>query len=101
MKRTRQAPDDRRSAILQASLKLAERSDYRYMTRSDIARAAGCSNNLITHYFSSMSKLRVAVMLLAIETRSLSVIGQGLLAKDLRAMRAPESVRREAIAAML
>lgn len=101
VKRIRQAPDERKAAILAACLKLAERSDYRYMTRSQIAVCAGCSINLITYYFSSMAKLRAAVMALAIETKSLPVIGQGLLARDIRAMRAPKQVRRAAIALML
>lgn len=101
MKRTRQAPDERKAAILAACLKLAERSDYRYMTRSQIAGVAGCSNNLITYYFDSMSKLRAAVMSLAIEKQSLPIIRQGLLARDTRAMKAPETLRRAAVAAML
>lgn len=101
MKRNRQQPQVRRQAIISACLRLAVKTDYRQLKRAQIARAVGCSTNLITHHFRSMDKLRHAVMSEAIEQKNLCVISQGLIAKNRQALSIPEQLRKAAITHLL
>ena len=59
--RTRQA-DRRRSALIEAALRLFAERGFRATTIADIASATGTAHGLVYHYFSSKEELLEAVL---------------------------------------
>jgi AcrR family transcriptional regulator len=90
----------RRAEILAAALALAEQTDYRHITRAEVAQAAGCSPALVAHHFGNMAELREQVLFEAVERECLRVVAQGLIAVDPIAWGAPQSVRAAALRAV-
>jgi AcrR family transcriptional regulator len=90
-----------KQTILTAALQLARRHGYTNVTRCQIAALSGCTSTLVPHYFGTMPQLRRAIMGEAIRTRDLTVIAQGLIAKDVRAMNLPDELKREALESLL
>ena len=99
MKNKRMKPTERKLEILDAALLVAERGNYASITRDAIAKQAGVSSTLVQHYFGSMTKLKRAVMRRAVKCGNLTVIAQGLIAKDEHAMNAPHALRDRAFRA--
>ena len=91
---------ERRGEIMSAALRLAAESSYVTVTREAIASSAGCSNALVSAHCGTMQQLRRAIMGEAIRTRNLTVIAQGLSAKDPRAMGLDDELKREAVATL-
>lgn len=106
------APADRRQQILEAAVSQAAKVGYANIRREAIAAAAGVSPALVNVYFSTMQQLKRDVMRAALaavrdvapccaEHRAgLAIIGQGLANKDKHAAKAPEAVKRAALAAL-
>lgn len=90
----------RKRELLSAALALSVRHGYNHVTRAQIATAAGCSEGLVTHSLGTMTTLRRAIMGEAIRAECLPVIAQGLAARDARAMRIPDDVKRRAAATL-
>lgn len=101
MTRTRLQPADRKAEILDAALTAAARSDYRTITRDQVAERAACSPALVSLYFGTMTKFRRAIMSAAVARRVLPVIAQGLTAGDPKARRAPEDVKAAALRGLM
>lgn len=97
MKQQKLEARERLAQILAAALKMATRDGYQRITRDTIARAAGVSEALVTHYLGTMPELRRAVMREAIRAGCLPVIAQGLAARDRHALKAPAAIRTEAL----
>lgn len=93
-------PKDRKQQILDAALLIAERKGYMNVTRQDIGEAVGCVNATITYHFTTMRQLQRDMMRAAVRERKLVIISQGIVARDPHALKAPEDVRKEAMAAM-
>lgn len=98
---TRLKPNDRRDQILDAAIHVAEREGYARMTRDQIADHAGVATGLVSHYFGTMPQLRRTVMRHAVIRENLIVIGQGIAAGDLHALKAPYEVKQDAMRALL
>ena len=96
----RQNPKDRKADILAAAVRMSALHGYHRVTREDIALAAKCSPTLVTHYFSTMTYLRRAIMRAAIHTQCLAVVAQGLAMADPVAQKAPQAVRDAAVATL-
>ena len=79
--RKRMKPEERAEEVLQAALVVASETNYRTMTREDIAQRAGVKAPLVTFYFKSMDELRRQVMARAISNRILVIIAHGLVNK--------------------
>lgn len=94
-------PLDRKPAILRAATTLARQHGYTKVSREAIATAAECSPALVSTYFGTMLKLQRAVMGEAIRTGDWVIIAQGLVARDPRAMRIPEAMRRAAVESLM
>jgi len=90
-------PADRKMQILDAAIKLAHIHGYQNISREAISDKCGVSPALISHYLGTMKSLRRYVVGEALKRNDLRVIGQALVAKDKRALGAPESVRRAAL----
>ena len=98
---SRLKPEVRREQILQHAVEAAQAHGYRHITREDIARRAGVTVNLISHYFGTMPKLKRAVMREAIRRGDVTVLAQGLAAKDPHAQKAPLELKRKAVDQLL
>jgi AcrR family transcriptional regulator len=88
---------DREQQILDAGLRLSREFSYLSVTRQQIADEIGSSRSLISVYFKSVKDLRIAIITEAIKQQDLIVIAQGIVARDSRALRAPEALRRKAM----
>lgn len=98
---TRLSPKDRNASILDAALRMARLHGYQRVTRADIAVAAECSEALVSSYLGTMIAVRRAIIRAAIKQKDLVVLAQALAAKDAHAQKAPEELRRAAIAMLL
>ena len=95
-------PDtDRKAKLVTAALHIATSEGYNRISFDDVARRAKCSKSLVMHYFSTMPKLRRAIMSAAVAKGHLPVIAQGLAARDSKALAAPEVLRRAALDSLL
>lgn len=98
--RQRNEPKVRKDQLLQAALREAGRCGYQNIRREGVAKAAGVSVSLVTHYFETMTQLKRAVMRAAVAQEDLPVLAQGLAAKDKHALKAPKELQQLAAAAM-
>jgi AcrR family transcriptional regulator len=90
----RQDPKDRRKEILATALRMSVNYGYQRVTRADIAGAAKCSEALVSHYFTTMTQMRRAIMREAILRQSLPILAQGLAMGDPQAQKAPAALRQ-------
>ena len=97
---SRQNPKDRQASILDAALRMSRLHGYQRITRADIAAAAECSDALVSSYFGTMVQVRRSVVRAAIKQRDLVVILEAMLAKDPHVQKAPEELRRAAVASI-
>jgi AcrR family transcriptional regulator len=91
---------DRKEQILETALRLAEKMGYTNITRAGVADAAGVAPSLVSHYFTTMGKMKRAVMRQAVKRAVLSIVAQGLTLKDDQALKAPEELRARAAASL-
>lgn len=83
--------------ILRAAVMLSPQSSYRELSRSELARHVGCSENLISHHFGSMAGLRTAIITHGVAERIPAIVAQGVACKDPIALAAPAEVREAAL----
>jgi AcrR family transcriptional regulator len=100
MKQQKLEARERLAQILAAAVKMAAREGYQRITRETIAKAAGVSEALVTHYLGTMPELRRAVMREAVRTECLAVIAQGLTSRDKHAAKAPPELQQKALRAV-
>ncbi len=93
--------EDRDSRILNAAMECAEADGYQWITREQVAAAAGVSVGTINTAYGTMRELKRAVLTAAVERRNLALIAQGLADRHSIVMEAPEALRREAAAHMV
>ncbi len=86
---------DRIEHLTQAALEVAERDGLAGMRRDAIAEHAGVSHALVTHKLGTMAEVRRRVLGAAIQRKNLRVLAEGLAARDKRALRMPEDLKRE------
>ena len=98
-KTKRLTPSDRRAEILGAALSASETHGVTNITRDQVANAAGCSAALVTTYFGSMERLRTAIVREAIKVPNLPVLAQALVARYHVAAKAPDALKKKALAA--
>lgn len=92
-------PKTRRAEIMRGALSACALIGYSRVTRDQIAAHAGCSPTLLTYHIGTMPNIRRAIMRAAVREECLSVIAQGLALRDPQAMKAPEELRKRALAA--
>lgn len=86
--RTRLAPPERKQAILEAALQCAAAAPYHTVTREAIGARANCAPGTVSHYFSTMTKLRRAIMREAVVRGIVSIVADGLAQRDTQAGKA-------------
>lgn len=97
----RHKPEVRKAQVLAAALVLANADHYQRLSRNQIAEAVGISGPSIQYHFKTMAKLKRDIVRAAIRQEDLGVIAQALIAKDDRALAAPEELKRRAMEAAL
>lgn len=98
--RTRLAPSDRKATILEAALVCAGTAPYNTITREAIGLQAGCAPGTVSHYFSTMTKLRRAVMREAVSRGIVAIVADGLAQRDPQAAKAAPETLKAARAAL-
>jgi AcrR family transcriptional regulator len=98
--RKRLDPVDRKEQILDAAISEARKVGYSRLTKEAIAQAAECSPALVNFYFSTMTKLRRALMRAAVKREVLEIIAQGLVDKNPQAQAASDAVKRRALSTL-
>ena len=95
---SRLQPDNRKSLIMEAALKVAgEPGGFSTLTREKVAREADCSEGLVSRYYGTMPQFKRKIMRKAIELRELGIIAEGIATGNTYALSAPEELRREAL----
>lgn len=93
--------DTRKQHILDAAMTEANKHGYNRVTREQIAARAECASGLVSHYFGTMVCMKRAIMSEAIRTRELRIVAQGIADGHPKAKRAPEELRRAAVATLI
>lgn len=84
--------------ILAAALSLAAQRGYTNVTRDAVAHRVKAAPSLVNYYFKTMKVFRRQLMRHAIRKGDLCVVAQGLIARDVHALKAPADLRARAIA---
>lgn len=97
---TKLKPAERKKQILDGAVEQAKRVGYQHVTRDAIAASVGVSAGLINLHFSTMTQLKRDIMRAAVKRKILSIIAQGLAAGDAHARKAPDDLKRLALASL-
>lgn len=93
-------PEVRKPLIVEAAAFIAQRDGFYNFTRDAVASKADISSGLVTKHFGTMQALRRDVMRYAIRNGVLSIIAQGLAAQDVQAKKAPDALKKKALATL-
>lgn len=91
----------RRGQIIAALVDVAERTDYRLVTREQVAEAAGCTAPLVSTYLGTLPEIREFAVQYGIDVGNLKIIGQAMAARHPLARRLDFSTKLAAAAAYL
>lgn len=97
---THKLPKRRLDELTTVAMVLAQRRGYLAVTREMIAEHAKVSPALVSHYLGTMKNLRRTMVRKAIDEPVLSVLAQAIAARDTHAMRAPDELRKRALASL-
>lgn len=90
-----------RCNILEAAYQLAQKDGWNNFKRDDVSDLAGVGAGSVNHHFKTMSQLRDTVMRKAIQTGCLTIVADGLAARNKYAQQAPEALKREALETLI
>lgn len=96
----RMTPTDRKAAILEAAINVAQQKGFALFRLHHIAEAAECSNALVISHFSTMTQVKRAVMRAAIKREILSIIASGIVNAEPAAIKADPDLKRKALASL-
>lgn len=95
--KARANPQLRQDQILNAAIEIARKVGCGQITREGVAKKAGVSMGLVSHYFNTMKQLRRAVMRAAINQEVTEIVAIGLVNNDPHARKAPPELRQRAM----
>lgn len=98
---TRLNPEVRKAQLIDVALKLAAKHGLANVRRDQIAEAADVSPGLVSHALGTMTEMRRTIMRQAIAREVLPIIAEGIVAKDKTALKAPDALRKRALAALV
>lgn len=93
---TAQALAERKDAILAAAVEEAKEQGYQWITRDAVAKRAGVGAGSVNVAFGTMRELKRAVLRLAVDTRIVEIVAQGLADAHPIAKDAPPDLKQEA-----
>ena len=96
----RMTTEVRKEAVLEAALLVAQKIGFNKMRACDIAEKAECSHGLVFARWTTLGQLRRAVMRAAIQRRVLSIVAEGLALGDKDARKAPDDLKKAALASL-
>ena len=96
----RMTRDARKQSVLTAAIAVAERMGFAAMRTKDIAEEAQCAHGTVALHWATLGQLRRAVMRAAVQQRNLKIIAFGLAISDKDAQRAPDELKRIALASL-
>lgn len=92
-------PRFNREVILTAALRVACRRDgLSKMTRSSIAKEAGCADGLVSRYLGSMDEIRKSVIKQAIKECVVDLVAQGVASSRIPFKKLSEDLKRKVFA---
>lgn len=92
----RQKPEVRRGEIMDAAVREAADMGILRATCEGIACRAGCSPQLVKHYYGTMTQLRRDLMRYAVRNELAHIVAQGLALRDTHALKAPKELKEKA-----
>lgn len=92
--------DRMKAHILSTAMRLANLHGLNNVTRNMIADRAEIATGSVSYHFKDMKKLRAAMVIRAIETQNLRVLGQAIAAKHPLALKASDDLRKAAALAI-
>lgn len=92
---------DRDKRILDAALELAKGLGFEWITRDQVATAAGVSPATINNVFGTVSGMKRAVLREAIAREVVEIVAQGLAVRHPIALAAPTELKERAVAHMV
>jgi len=98
MSTNRLPPKERKKLLLDAATAAAVEHGYGRFTREHVAQRAEVGPSLVNKYFTTMALLRRAVMGAAIKDENLSIIREGIVLRDSRAMKVGDELKKKAMA---
>lgn len=88
---------DREAQIIRAGATLAKEIGYAMLTRENVAHAAGVSPALLTNLFGTMDNFRDKLMQFAVDNNVVSIVADGLAARNSTALSAPDALKKQAV----
>lgn len=101
MSKNKRDTNVRRDAVLAAAINLATRDGFAHITRDGVAKQAGVGAGTVNLYYGTVPQLKRDVMRFAVRNEVLSVIAQGIAARDPQAMKAPDELKRRALDSLM
>jgi AcrR family transcriptional regulator len=89
-------PKTRKAQILDAAVRVAERTGTDQLAFKDVANGASVSIGLVIHYFGTMTQLKRAVMREAVRTSVVPIVARGIAVGDPQALKASPPLRNAA-----
>lgn len=93
-------PSERKARILDAAVEVARKHGVASTSRKRVAEQAGVSPALVSAYFTTMAKMRRAVVRQAIQQEILPIVAAALANGDASARKAPAELQRRALASI-
>ena len=94
-------PETRKDELLDTALSLARLVGYANVQRADLAERCACSTGTVSKYFGTMKQLKRAIISAAIAREDLTVIAQGIVAREAKALAARPELKRRAMEAAI
>lgn len=95
------ARGEKKELILGVAMDLAREKGLSNLFRTEIVERSGVAAGSVNYCFDTMDGLKLAVMKKAVEDKELSVIAQGLIARDEIALNAPAELKQQALNSMM
>lgn len=83
--------------LLDAAVKIAEKTPLHSVTRGAIAKKAKIAPSLVSYYLGTMDDMRTLLVARAIELKNVAALATAIAARHPGAANAPEGMKREAL----
>ena len=93
--------DDRKDALLRVAVGYSITHGYLTLTSPILAKEAGLSTSLVTHYFGTKKHLTRSVVRAAVASEALPVIAQALANKDANVSKITDDLKRLALESVM
>jgi AcrR family transcriptional regulator len=93
-------PTERIEQIVSIALTMAEKHGLQHVTRERIAKQSDVSEALVSYHLGTMGNLRRRLVREAIKRPCLKVLAQALAAGDSHAQKAPDELKKKALASL-